>query len=132
MLRISLLPKSLAVLAAVVSLGPALQAAGSCTIYENRDYKGAAWTLHNGDDMKMVAQGDIGISDGIHRFLYQPSWNDAVSSFKVSPGCTLTLWEHVDQKGSHFRSNRSYLYVGDRWNDRASEAVCECPGLPNW
>jgi hypothetical protein len=34
--------------------------------------------------------------------------------------------------GSHFRSSRSYKHVGDGWNDKASKAVCECPGLPNF
>jgi syncollin len=104
----------------------------TCTIFNNRDYGGAHWTLHNGDDMKMINQPDVGISDGIHRFIYEPSWNDKVSSFKVGPGCTLTLWENVDHGGHHFRSNRSYKYVGDRWNDKASEAICECTGLPNF
>ena len=113
----------------------AAQAAGraaTCTIYEHRDYGGAHWTLRNGDDLKMVRAPEFGTSDGIHRFLYEPSWNDKVSSFKVDPTCTLTLWEHVDHGGHHFRSDRSYKYVGDRWNDKASEAVCECAGLPNF
>lgn len=109
-----------------------LGAAATCTIFSDRDYKGSHWTLRNGDDMKMIATPQLGTSDGIHRFLYEPSWNDKVSSFKVDPGCTLTLWEDVNNGGHHFRSNRSYLYVGDRWNDKASEAICECAGLPNW
>jgi hypothetical protein len=104
----------------------------TCTIFEHRDYGGAHWTLHNGDDMKMINAPDVGTSDGIHRFLYDPSWNDKVSSFKVDPGCTLTLWEHVNQGGSHFRADKSYTYVGDGWNDKASEAVCECTGMANW
>ena len=104
----------------------------TCTLYQHRDYGGSHWTLHNGDDMKMVGQPDVGVSDGIHRFLYDPSWNDQVSSFKVTDGCTLTLWEHVDLGGASFRSNRSYSYVGDGWNDKASEAICECRGLPNF
>ena len=89
-------------------------------------------TLHNGDDMKMINSPALGTSDGIHRFIYEPSWNDKVSSFKVGPGCTLTLWEHVNQGGHYFRANKSYTYIGDRWNDKASDAVCECAGLPNW
>ena len=107
-------------------------AGGTCTIYQDRDYGGSHWVLRNGDDMKMISVPDVGTSDGIHRFIYQPSWNDNVSSFKVEPGCTLTLWEHVDHGGHYFRSNKSYTYVGDRWNDKASEAVCECAGLPNF
>ncbi len=106
--------------------------AATCTIYEHRDYQGAHWTLHNGDDLKMIREPNVGTSDGIHRFLYQPSWNDKVSSFRVDRTCTLTLWEHVDRGGHYFRANKSYRYVGGAWNDKASEAVCTCPGLPNF
>jgi len=107
-------------------------ASHTCTIFEHRDYGGAHWTLQNGDDMKMINPPNLGISDGIHRFIYEASWNDKVSSFKVGPTCTLTLWEHVDHGGHHFRTNKNYKYVGDSWNDKASEAICECAGLPNW
>ncbi|GJH22829.1 hypothetical protein CBA19CS22_39825 [Caballeronia novacaledonica] len=115
--------------AASISLSAAY---ATCTLYQHRDYGGAHWTLQSGDVMKMVSAPPYGVSDGIHRFIYDPSWNDQVSSFKVSGGCTLTLWEHVDEGGHHFRSNRSYTYVGDGWNDKASEAICSCPGMPNW
>ena len=118
--------------AAFVLLVGVSVANATCTIYQHRDYGGAHWTLQNGDDMKMIQEPDVGTSDGIHRFLYDPSWNDQVSSFKVNGACTLTLWEHVNQGGSHFRSTRSYSYVGSAWNDKASEAICECPGLPNF
>ena len=104
----------------------------TCTIFEHRDYGGAHWTLQNGDDLKMISPPDVGVSDGIHRFIYEPSWNDKVSSFQVGPTCTLTLWEHVDRGGHYFRASKSYKYVGDAWNDKASEAVCECAGLSNW
>jgi len=104
----------------------------TCTVYEHRDYGGAHWTLRNGDVLRMVRAPDVGTSDGIHRFIYQPSWNDKVSSFKVDPGCSLTLWEHVNYGGSRFRANKSYSYVGDGWNDKASDAVCECTGSANW
>lgn len=102
-----------------------------CTLYEHRDYGGARYTLGNGDVLYMVREPDVGTSDGIHRFLYEPSWNDKVSSFKVEGGCTLTLWEHVNRGGHHFTANRSYTFVGDGWNDKASQADCTCPGGPN-
>jgi hypothetical protein len=57
---------------------------------------------------------------------FEPSWNDQVSSFKVSQGCTLTLWQHVNQGGAQFKSAKSYKYVGSGWNDQASEAYCYC------
>lgn len=124
-------------MAALALLGamtiPAVARPGrTCTVYEHRDFGGAHWTLQNGDVLRMVRPPELGISDGIHRFIYEASWNDKVSSFKVGPTCTLTLWEHVNYGGHHFRANRSRSYVGDRWNDKASDAVCECEGLPNW
>lgn len=103
----------------------------TCVLFEHRDYGGSRKTLQNGDDLKMIDSPDLGTSDGIHNFMYDASWNDNVSSFKVGPTCTLTLWEHVGRGGHHFRANKSFKYVGDSWNDKASEATCECAGLPN-
>ena len=102
-----------------------------CTIFEHRNFGGAHWTLQNGDDMKMINPPDVGVQNSIYRFIYEASWNDKVSSFKVGPTCTLTLWEHVNLGGHHFRANKNYSYVGDSWNDKASEAICKCSGLPN-
>jgi len=106
----------------------------TCTLYEHRDFAGARYTLQNGDVMYMIRNPDPGIgkSDGIHRFRYEPSWNDKLSSFQVEGGCTLTLWENVNEGGHHFTSNKNYSYVGDAWNDKASQADCSCPGLPNF
>jgi syncollin len=106
----------------------------TCTLYEHRDFGGAHYTLRSGDVMYMIRnpQPEVGKSDGIHRFIYEPSWNDKLSSFKVEGGCSLTLWEDVNQGGHHFTSNKSYSYVGDGWNDKASQADCSCPGLPNF
>ncbi|WP_219909751.1 peptidase inhibitor family I36 protein [Pseudoduganella armeniaca] len=123
--------------AAVALLGamaiPAVaRAGGTCTVYEHRDFGGAHWTLHDGDVLRMIRPPQLGTSDGIHRFIYESSWNDKVSSFTVGPTCTLTLWEHVNYGGHHFRANRSRSYVGDRWNDKASDAVCECKGPLKW
>ena len=119
---------------ATLVLAGSLQAADAagCTIYQHRDYGGAHYYLGNGDDMKMIRAPDYGTSDGIHRFIYDSSWNDQVSSFRVDNGCVLTLWEHVDYNGARFRSSKSYTYVGSGWNDKASEAVCECKGLSNF
>jgi len=108
--------------------------ARTCTLYEHRDYGGAHYTLRNGDAFYMVRNPDPGVgkSDGIHRFIYEPSWNDKLSSFKVEGGCTLTLWEHVNRGGHRFTANRSYTFVGDGWNDKASQADCSCPGGANY
>jgi len=108
--------------------------ARTCTLYEHRDYGGAHYTLRNGDAFYMVRNPDPGVgrSDGIHRFIYEPSWNDKVTSFEVEGGCTLTLWVHVNRGGHRFTANRSYTFVGDGWNDKASQADCSCPGGANY
>jgi len=122
---------STVLLSAAFLLTPAT-AKGSCTIFEHRDYGGAKFTLHDNDRLVMVAGESIGVTTNGHgdsyRILYRAAWNDHVSSFQVTQGCTLTLWEHIDQGGARFRSNRSYKFVGSAWNDEASEALCTCPG----
>ncbi len=120
--------------AAITRIAAANHEQRLCTLYEHRDYGGASYVLHNGDILYMIRNPDpdIGVSDGIHRFIYEPSWNDKLSSFKVQGGCTLTLWEHVNQGGNHWSATSSYSYVGEAWNDKASQADCTCPGLPNW
>lgn len=107
-------------------------AQAGCTIFEHRDFGGASWFLADGDTMKMVEGETICSTTFGHGppdvcTFFEPSWNDAVSSFTVDPGCTITLWEHVNQGGAHFRTWQSYSYVGGNWNDEASEALCTCP-----
>lgn len=113
-------------LAAGVALAaPAVHA--GCTLFEHRDYGGASWYMEADERLKMVNGESVGCSaPGCENVYYEPSWNDAVSSFKVGPGCRLTLWEHVNEGGAYFRSSKSYKYVGGDWNDEASEAVCRC------
>jgi hypothetical protein len=107
---------------------------GTCTLYQHRDFGGSHYVLHSGDVMYMVRDPDpsIGTSDGIHNFIYDASWNDQLSSLKVSGGCVLTLWEHVNRGGHRFVADNSVPYVGEGWNDKASQADCSCPGGPNW
>lgn len=124
-------------LAAVALLGmttlpAAAQPGKTCTVYQHRDFGGAHWTLQDGDVLRMIRPPRLGTSDGIHRFIYEASWNDQVSSFKVGPTCTLVLWEHVNYGGHHFRANRDRSYVGDGWNDKASDAMCSCAGPLKW
>ena len=114
----------------------ATTAAADCTLWEHRDFAGAEWWLDDGDRMQMIDDpacfeddGETVCTSSAHEIdptIYEPSWNDAVSSFEVGPGCEIVLWEHVNQGGAHFRTYRSYSYVGDDWNDEASEAVCTC------
>jgi hypothetical protein len=103
----------------------------SCTLYQHRDYQGSRYTLGDGDAM-IMRRGEticsaVSHGSGGSCTYHEPSWNDELSSFKVSGGCTMTLYENFNRSGARFRSNRSYKYVGSRWNDEVSEAYCTCP-----
>lgn len=128
--RSSLLAASALAVGLGLGLAPMASQAG-CRIFQHRDYGGSGYTLNHFERMKMVGGESTGCTTnghggGCESVIYSPSWNDQVSSFKVTPGCTLTLWQHVNEGGSHFRSSRSYTYVGSAWNDEASEALCMC------
>jgi len=116
--------------AAIMGVMTPVSAWADCILYEHRDFGGAYYYLGNGDRMRMVNGENTGCirSNGTRcgYTYYEPSLNDAVSSFRATGGCTLTLWEDIDQGGAYFRSSRSYSYVGDDWNDEASEALCVC------
>jgi syncollin len=116
-------------LAACLSLSSLAQA--GCTLYEHRDFQGAAWYLDGYETMIMVDGESLGCTtnghgDGCMSYTYEGSWNDALSSFDVDSGCTITLWEDINEGGAHFRSDIGYTYVGGDWNDIASEAQCMC------
>jgi hypothetical protein len=116
-----------AMLLIAMTITPSVAQAG-CTLFQHRDYGGSSYYLQDHDDMKMVDGESTGCQPSpCWSILFEPSWNDQVSSFQVDPGCTITLWQHVNQLGAYFRTWRSYLYVGDDWNDEASEATCTCP-----
>ncbi|MGI8641446.1 MAG: hypothetical protein ACR2MG_16050 [Pyrinomonadaceae bacterium] len=120
-----------AILATGLILTPTV-ANANCRIFQHRDYGGLGYTLNHLERMIMVKGESIGCTTNDHgggceSIIYNASWNDQISSFKVTSGCTLTLWQHINEGGSRFRSSRSYLYVGSRWNDQASEALCTCP-----
>jgi hypothetical protein len=107
-------------------------AQADCTIYQHRDYGGVHWQMERNSFMQMGGGEEIGasVSHGTApTSYYRPDWNDQVSSFRVSGGCTIVLYQHAGTwgYGATFRSNRSYRYVGDRWNDQASWAECNCP-----
>jgi hypothetical protein len=111
---------------------PAITEAG-CAIFEHRDYGGAKFSLGDNDRIIMAAGESIGVTTNGHggsdySIRYRPAWNDAVSSFQVTPGCTITLWEHINEGGARWRTYKSYKYVGDAWNDEVSEVLCTCAG----
>jgi syncollin len=122
---------SVLVFAIVGLLSPAT-AEGSCIIFQHRDYGGVSLTLHDNDRVIMAQGESIGMTTNGHgdsyRIRYRPTWNDHVSSFRVTDGCTITLWEHINEGGARWRTYKSYKYVGDGWNDEVSEVLCTCPG----
>ena len=99
----------------------------NCTVYQHRDYGGAHWTLGSQDELQMGGGEPMGKTGG-GRINYRPDWNDQISSFRVTQGCTITLWQHAGTSGygARFRSSSSYNYVGGSWNDQASWAYCSC------
>ncbi len=115
----------------VLTISSVTVANAGCRIFQHRDYGGSGYTLYDNDRMIMVSGESTGTTTNGHgedsSTIYNASWNDQISSFKVTSGCTLTLWQHINQGGARFRSSRSYLYVGSSWNDQASEALCTCP-----
>ena len=108
----------------------ATPAYAGCTVYQHRDYKGSHFYLGPGDRLQVAGERcGMSQSHGTPRgqYHYQPSWNDQVSSFKVTKGCVITLWQHAQGcggGGTHFRTDRSYTYVGSAWNDKTSFVEC--------
>jgi hypothetical protein len=125
--------KTIGAIAGAVAIlsGTTGSAMANCTLFQHRDYGGSRHHLVDLETLKMVRGESTGcsVSHGDPRCpftTYDPTWNDHVSSFKVGPGCTLTLWQHVNKGGARWRTSKSYRYVGGRWNDQASEAFCSC------
>jgi hypothetical protein len=121
---------TLAVSAAMIAGSVATVHAG-CTLFQHRDYGGARKNLGHFDRVKMVRGESIGCTtnghgDGCESTLYDHTWNDHVSSWKLTNGCRLTVWEDVNEGGAWWRTSKSYRYVGGDWNDEVSEALCMC------
>jgi hypothetical protein len=105
-----------------------IAAEANCTVYQHRDYQGSHFTLQSKEALQVAGEA-CAATGGEWRFHYHPSWNDQISSFKVSNGCTITLWEHASGCGGgghRFRTDKSYTYIGDAWNDKASFVECLC------
>lgn len=52
-------------------------------------------------------------------------WNDRVSSVRVSPGCSLVVYQHTRMGGASEEFFRSARAIGG-WNDQISSAECIC------
>jgi hypothetical protein len=67
------------------------------------------------------------IGTGLVNDLRSYSWNDLASSVRVNPGCSSTLWEHINRGGAAFtRWSTDSTLVDDGWNDRASAWAVTC------
>jgi len=111
---------------AILSAPVAAYAAG-CTVYQHRDYEGPSYHLNHNEEMVMTRRPELGVSTSHGpRTYYTPSWNDKVSSFKVTTGCTITLYQHINREGSSWEATTSYRYVGKSWNDQTSQVTCYC------
>lgn len=109
-----------------------LAAFAGCTVYEHENMGGASWYLDAGEILLGISEELYGCTNNGHGDpcvivqYTEPSWNDVVSSYEVDSGCRITMYEHVEKGGARWRSWDSYDYVGDDWNDVASEVSCYC------
>jgi syncollin len=111
----------------VVQVAPAL---AGCTLYEDRDYRGARWRLGAGDWLMGACSEDQGSTSGGKGYC-RPDWNDQISSYKVTSDCQVILSQHVVRgRGGGAEFSRGFgvsvKYVGTSWNDQASWAECVC------
>ncbi|ODT48205.1 hypothetical protein [Devosia sp. 63-57] len=118
-----------AALVAILAIQP-VAAFAQCHIYQHRDYGGSRWTVGSNTILYMKNNPNPGFSSTTNGHgidpEYNKSWNDQLSSFKVAPGCTITLWKNHDAKGDRWEANSNYSYVGGKWNDEASTVMCSC------
>ncbi|MBF0313965.1 MAG: hypothetical protein HQK50_10415 [Oligoflexia bacterium] len=92
----------------------------SCTIYEHPYFQGQSAVITKGNHWRRFTQ--YVCPDG------WGCWNDLVSSVKVSPGCALKVWEHIDEEGSSIIFDQDYdglYFEGVQWGDRMSSAWCD-------
>ncbi|WP_442967318.1 peptidase inhibitor family I36 protein [Pseudomonas sp. WJP1] len=82
---------------------------GGCVAYEHADFDGRHQDLRPNHIKTYV--GD--------------RMNDKISSFRVSPGCRVVVWEDRD-KGGASQAFGECQYIGDDWNDDISSWQCEC------
>jgi hypothetical protein len=74
-------------------------------IYSEKDYTGSAEFLLEAGDYNL---DKLGID------------NDSLSSLRVFPGNSVTLYEHSNFGGEQLTFTSSVAYVGDNWNEKAS------------
>jgi len=80
-----------------------------CWLYEHDQFSGVTHRLKLG-----------GAVSTMHAF------NDKASSARISPGCTLEVYEHTDFRGERRILRQDTPSLGAPWNDRISSARCVC------
>lgn len=93
-----------------------LRVHGDCfaTVFDGYNRSGNSATFPQGDDASLV---DPGLFQFPHPL---GTWNDVVSSLRVSPGCTATLYQHDQFGGTSQQFTGEVAYVGNAFNDWAS------------
>jgi hypothetical protein len=81
-----------------------------CTAFQHRDYKGASMTAYANKGWKYVGG----------------SWNDQISSFSISSGCHVKVWQNKNYSGESRTFSGNVRFVGDLWNDQTSSWMCYC------
>lgn len=79
-------------------------------VYEHKNYEGSWLRFRN--------RGFIG-----YETLNQHSFNDHISSLKISPSLQVTVYEDAGGGGKSATFTEDTPYVGDEWNDRISSLV---------
>ena len=78
-------------------------------VYQHFDYRGTVKSL-SGSRSNFVHLG----------------FNDVLSGYKVTSGCTVTFYEHVNYRGRSFSSTGSKSRIYGWWNDKVSSVKCDC------
>lgn len=78
----------------------------SFTIYEHANYKGKS---------KKITRGSVSYVG--------KTWNDKVSSLKVSSGTRVSYYEHKDFGGDYSYRTSDDNWIGDKWNDKISSCI---------
>ena len=89
--------------------------ASAVTLYTDKDYKGKAVTL---------SEGEYNLS---RMGLYNQKDND-MSSLKVTPGFKVTIYEDDNFNGKSKSYTASESFVGEEWNDKMSSLKVEAYG----
>ena len=79
-------------------------------LYEHDQYNG--WV----EAVKETSNGHV-----LHR-----NRNDKVSSVKVTPGCTLKAYRHINLESLLFTATSDMNYVGHQNNDHMTSFSCTC------